>query len=375
VQLVINTFGASLRRKDGLFLVRAGDRKMTVSPKKVSSICLTTGVHLSTDAVRLALEHHIDLVLMDKYGDPYGRFWHGRPGSTATVRRRQLEVASRPEGLHLARQWIVQKLDHQAALLRDLARTRPDRQEQLLALAARLDEKRTAIAAVEAETVGEARGTLMGLEGAAGRDYFAALSLALPERFRFSGRSRSPAADEFNCLLNYTYGMLYGLVERGCLLTGLDPYIGLLHTDNYGKRSLVFDLIELFRSQAERAVVNLFAARKIRSELFDVLTKRGSPPGFRLNAEGRALLIGAMNEHLDRRVLYGRRRLAIRDTITYECQRLAARLLAGEAASDNELQIDLSVYETTASGEPPDGIKILPVDSDAPPHDDESMSC
>jgi CRISPR-associated protein Cas1 len=177
-------------------------------------------------------------------------------------------------------------------------------------------------------------------EGVAGREYFAALSLALPERFRFQGRSRSPARDEFNCLLNYAYGVFYGLVERACLLAGLDPSIGLIHTDNYNKPSLVFDLIELFRTHAERVVVNLFAARRVQQELFD--QREG---GFRLNAEGRALLLGALNDHLDQMKLHGRRRLKIRDSVVYECQRLAGRLLRG---LDDESEVDMSIFDLAA---------------------------
>ena len=82
MQLILNTFGASLRKKDGMFLIRAGDRKITMSPRKVQTIWLATGVHLSTDAIRLALEHHVDIALLDKHGEPYGRFWHARLGST-----------------------------------------------------------------------------------------------------------------------------------------------------------------------------------------------------------------------------------------------------------------------------------------------------
>jgi hypothetical protein len=93
LQLILNTFGASLRKKDGMFLIKSGDRKMTVSPRKVQTIWLATGVHLSTDAIRLALEHHIDIALLDKHGEPYGRFWHARLGSTTLLRRRLLEAA------------------------------------------------------------------------------------------------------------------------------------------------------------------------------------------------------------------------------------------------------------------------------------------
>src|SRR5262249_28563054 len=171
-------------------------------------------------------------------------------------------------------------------------RTRPDRADDLETTAGRLEKMADVVAGLKGSAIDEVRGSIMGLEGVAGREYFAALSLALPERFRFQGRSRSPAKDEFNALLNYAYGVLYSLVERASLLTGLDPCIGLLHTDNYNKPSLVYDMIELHRVHAERVVVNLFAARKVKQELFDQ-----ADGGFRLNADGRALLLGDLNDY------------------------------------------------------------------------------
>ena len=36
------------------------------------------------------------------------------------------------------------------------------------------------------------------------------------------------------------------MVEKAYIIAGLDQYIGFLHTDNYNKKSLVFDVIELF---------------------------------------------------------------------------------------------------------------------------------
>ena len=139
MQLILNTFGTSLRKQDGMFLVMANDRKALLSPEKVDSILLATGVHLSTDVIRLAIEHHINIVLLDHVGEPYGRFWHGRPGSTAALRRAQLEASFREEGIVLAREWVTSKLNNQAALLRDIGRTRPDRTEQLEQRALKID--------------------------------------------------------------------------------------------------------------------------------------------------------------------------------------------------------------------------------------------
>jgi hypothetical protein len=55
MQLVINTFGASLRRKGDQFVVRAGSNRMAVSAQKVTSILVARAVHLSSDALVLAV--------------------------------------------------------------------------------------------------------------------------------------------------------------------------------------------------------------------------------------------------------------------------------------------------------------------------------
>ena len=40
---------------------------------------------------------------------------------------------------------------------------------------------------------------------------------------------------------------MYDKVERTCFYVGLDPYMGLYHTERYGKPSLVLDSVEEFR--------------------------------------------------------------------------------------------------------------------------------
>src|SRR5438445_13839773 len=120
VQLVINTFGASLRKQGDRFLVQAGGRKFEASAHKVQSILITTGAHLSTDAIELANQHNIDLVFLDKYGDPYARVWQAKLGSTAAIRRRQVEVADGPEGLAFVRGWVQAKLRNQLGFLEEL---------------------------------------------------------------------------------------------------------------------------------------------------------------------------------------------------------------------------------------------------------------
>jgi len=158
----------------------------------------------------------------------------------------------------------------------------------------------------------------MGLEGRAGRTYWEAINLLLPTAYQFKERSRNPAKDGFNCLLNYAYGVLYSTVERACVLAGLDPYVGFVHTDHYQKKSLIFDLIECYRIWADTTVVGLFAARQVQKSLFDPLHN-----GLTLNKQGKAVLMERFGEYLEESVRYSNCNIKRRDIVQFDCHRLA----------------------------------------------------
>ncbi len=222
----------------------------------MDSILITTSATITTDAIKFAVENNIDIVFLDNFGDPYGRIWHSKLGSTTYIRRRQLEISEEPEGFRLAKGWIEQKIDSQILFLKDLKKNRPEQKDELDDYISGMEDMK---AQLEVEgTLDEMRGKIMGLEGMASRHYFEALSYLLPDKWKFNGRSRNPAKDEFNCLLNYGYGVLYSRVEKACIIAGLDPYVGFNHTDDYNKKSFVFDLIEMYRIHIDRTVFNLF---------------------------------------------------------------------------------------------------------------------
>ena len=331
MQLVLNTPGTYLSKNGECFEIKVGEEKKSVSARKVQSILVTTACAFSSDAIELAMSHNIDVVFLDKFGQPFGRVWQSKLGSTTLIRRRQLEVSETEEGLRWVVEWVTAKLDHQIDFLEELQRHRPPKAEKVEEYLATVREAKQRIACLPSGmggfsgTLEERRANLMGIEGGAGRAYFAALSFLIPEPFRFEGRSRHPAHDEFNAMLNYSYGILYGMVERACLLAGLDPFVGFLHTDNYNKKSLVFDLIEPFRILGEKTVFYLFSKREAKKEHFDRIGR-----GMTLNAEGKKVLIAAFNERMETRVRYRGRNILQRDVIQFECHRLANRLLKKE---------------------------------------------
>lgn len=324
MQLVINTPGVSISQKDGCFRLKNREKQMDYSPLKVESIVISNKATLTTQAIALALEHNIDIVFLDGYGDPVGRVWFSKLGSTALIRRKQLAASTTEDGTRLAVDMIRQKLENQARFLKKLMQARPGKKAMFETPIRKVEEAAGRLP--EGDLIDVVRNQIMAMEGMSGTAYFRCLSKLMPERYQFNGRSKKPARDPFNAALNYCLGILYGRVEKACILAGLDPYVGFLHTDNYNKRSLVFDLIEPFRIFAEQTVVHLFTGRKMQDDYFDEKEEAVS-----LNDKGKPVVVEAMNAHLYESVRYRRRNVRRKYIIQHEAHRLANILLSDEA--------------------------------------------
>jgi len=321
MQLVINSYGSRLHKVGECFEVKMDDSKDIVSAQKVDSILLTTGGSLTTDAIQLAMNNNIDIVFLDRYGNPFGRIWQSKLGSTTRIRRRQLEIAEKEEGLKIVQGWIVQKMDNQILFLEQLMRHRASKEEFIqdsIDMMMALKEKLKYLKG----TIEEKRSEILGLEGSASRIYFKTIADLIPPKYKFKGRSRHPARDEFNAMLNYCYGILYSMVEKACLIAGLDPYIGFLHTDNYNKKSLVFDLIELYRIIGDKTTFYLFSKRKIKEDFFEKSRK-----GVFLVKDGKKVLIDAFNERMDKKIRYRGRNLHQHDIMQFDCHKFANSLI------------------------------------------------
>ena len=104
MQLHINTYGTYVHVKDQMFDIRLREKSGQVkstpfSAAKIVSIVMTTGVSLSPDAVKLAMQHNIDLIFVEQDGSPMGRVWHSKLGSTTKIRKAHLEASLSAEGL------------------------------------------------------------------------------------------------------------------------------------------------------------------------------------------------------------------------------------------------------------------------------------
>lgn len=74
----------------------------------------------------------------------------------------------------------------------------------------------------------------------------------------FERREHKGATDLMNSMLNYGYAILYVRVWQALLAAKLNPFESLIHVRQEGKPTLVYDMVEIFRSQVvDRIVISL----------------------------------------------------------------------------------------------------------------------
>ena len=168
MQLILNTYGAYLHRTDDVFEVKVGEEKRRISPKKVRSILITTSVSFSSDAIELAVENNIDVVFMNTFGRAFARVWHGKLGSTARIRRVQLEKALSSEGVEIGKKFILQKFSNQIKFLTDLRQRRTRDSSEITRAIETIKSSSDALTGIKGQ-VEEARGIIMGIEGSAAK--------------------------------------------------------------------------------------------------------------------------------------------------------------------------------------------------------------
>lgn len=106
---------------------------------------------------------------------------------------------------------------------------------------------------------------LMGIEGITAKDYYDCFPELLANScFTWNGRNKRPPKDPVNAMLSFSYYLLERNIKLCLMKKGLISSIGFLHAlDNY-RESLVYDVMEVFRTLvAERFVLKCINLRKI----------------------------------------------------------------------------------------------------------------
>lgn len=295
MEIVINSYGVSLNRDNEGFVISTSEGRQRIPAEGVTSIQVSRGAQITSDAVLLAIEREIEILFLDKSGNPIGRVWSPKYGSISTIRKGQLNFTFSRNAVEWIKGIVRDKIKNQQALILTMNADGIINPHIVDRAINRLEDYRTKIRSVHGEVVNDIASAVRGWEGISSKIYFEVMNNFIPEQLRFEQRSQHPAMDPVNALLNYGYGLLYGKVEGSLIKAGIDPYIGVLHRDNYNRPVLVYDVIEIYRVWVDYVIYSLAKQDVICPEYFSIKDD-GS---YWLEALGKRVLIQSLNDYME----------------------------------------------------------------------------
>lgn len=332
MQLFINTYGTSLKMMDGLLSVKFEDKINKIPIGKIRTLYLTKSIYVSTDVIYACLEQGIDLLITDRSGRPLGRLWNNRFGSISTIRKNQLDFARSPDVTNWVCRQLTEKIDNQIDLLFCLLTLNEPHEKLIHQIADNMRSLSHKINDCKGDEISEAAARLRAFEGQATKQYFACINKHLPFRYQFAGRSRHPALDMVNAMLNYAYGILYGHVESALIKAGLDPFIGFFHRDDYNRPVLTYDVIEPFRPWADWTVFHLCFNEVLEDAHFQI--EKGA---YWLAGDAKRFLIQHFTDFFEEVIEYNGKRFSRFVQLERAAQLLASAIQ--DAGSESESAI------------------------------------
>lgn len=238
------TPGAKAFSRAGRMIVyKDGEEIASVPIDTIQALQVHGNADLSSGLIRELMWRNVPILWCSGTGRLYG--WSSSTYGPNGLQRVEQHVASREGRLGLAREFVVAKVHNQSVLLR--------RFDSANAAVKRLREIERTVANANSWH------DVIGLEGEAASLYFAQFPMLIKEARRddwpWNGRTRRPARDAVNSLLDYVYALLLSDCIRALISCGLDPHAGFLHSGSRNKPALALDLMEEFRAPVADSVV------------------------------------------------------------------------------------------------------------------------
>ena len=305
--------GARIEKEYRRILVTKHDQVLKVAPlARLSEVVLVGHVGATTPALLALLRAGVGLTFITRSGRLRGRLVPPTP-KNIPARHAQYAAASDPAlCLQVSRGFVNGKLRNCRAMAYRVARRLP------VSPADKLEQLEHSIKAIPSANDIP---TLMGVEGAGTRAYFAVWQQVFTGELRFERRTRRPPQDPINALLSLGYSLLTQNLMTACEVVGLDPYDGFFHADKHGRPALALDLMEEFRPVVADSV-----AQTLVNKCIVKTSDFGPGPGggIYLNRRGLKRFFAQYSQRLNTPVThpYYQRRL------TYQqCFEVQARLL------------------------------------------------
>jgi len=263
---------------DGIGRNRRTRRYHRVTSKLRRVVLIGHTGYITLDALRWLHDIDAALVHVDADGQLVTTSTATGPGHAA-LRRAQALAATSQTGLEIARTLLRTKVAGQASLLPELTsqpRVSQSMSRPLEAIATAPDL--TSLVGAEAEAASiywEAWSDLRVSFGGRDLDRVPAHWRTFSKRHSLLATGPRVACNPPNAILNYLYALLEAETTLACHTVGLDPLLGIFHTDQRSRASLALDAMEAVRPVVDAYVLALLTQRTLAADDF-VETRKGA---------------------------------------------------------------------------------------------------
>lgn len=286
-----------------------GEREGVVPLNPLKRVIIVGNVTIDTQVLHRLSDIGASVLFLSRKRLGFRGMMHGRLHNNGILRVKQYQKSLSDFSMEISREIVRKKIKCQREFLLSVRDNRPDLRFPMT------DASRTLEKILETlNTQGVTLESLRGLEGGASATYFSAYTKLFPDSLEFKKRNRRPPKDPVNAVLSLCYTLLHYEAVREIEVIGLDPTIGFYHQFEYGRESLACDLVEIFRTEVDRFVRELFKERIFSSRDF---SKEDERPGCYLKKKSRKRLYP----------LYEEWAKEIRPKLVNEVRTLASRIV------------------------------------------------
>jgi len=324
-KIVLDRYGSFLGMEKGCFLVRdkhGEEQKYPLFEEEIGEVVLKAGNTVSVGALASLGFWEIDALILTRRGKPVAMLRSLEYDSHVKTRLCQYEAYSNSKGIHIAKQMVLTKIESQNSILKKHGL---DVNENVVKV----------VENVEADNLTSLRGKLTRIEWRYAKHYFSQIFMLFPEWLRPQLRKTYKAYDGLNNIFNLAYELLAWKIHIALIKAKLEPYLGFLHSVQFGKPSLVCDFQELYRYLIDDFIIQ--HCRNLKDKDFTMKwenfsSKRKGKRQYLNNAQTRSLM-KSLYKYFQRKVEIPRIRVGKRqelETLINEEALLFAKFLRGE---------------------------------------------
>ena len=285
---------------------------------RINDITIIGKGYVTFDALNLMAENNIKLIAINPRGQLTYTLESPDAGNVK-LKKAQYKLSENSQGIRISKKLIISKMKNQKATLTTLNKNK--KLKNVYNHRLKIDECISQLDDLTLNGKNESmKMTIMGLEGKASNEYWAAIKYFVPKEIGFSSRTKKPT-DLLNSMLNYGYAILASEITKSILANGLDPYCGFLHFDMNNRNSLAFDLIEPFRQQiVDKTIIGLVNRKQVTLNDID---KRNNT----IKLEARKIIIKKILSKIYSTITYDGKTISYSDLIRKQSKNIVDILL------------------------------------------------